>query len=106
MGNSPLRLRSLDDDDEELLARVPVVPTVSRDESHDDDSVRDSTAFVGSPVLQKARKKVTVDTSINSQVEADLTGETNDAGENSSDGGSNAENPCGVLLERSVFNRC
>lgn len=103
VGNSPLRLRSLDDDDEELLARVPVVPTVSRDESHDDDSVRDSTAFVGSPVLQKARKKVTVDTSINSQVEADLTGETNDAGENSSDGGSNAENPCGVLLERPEY---
>ena len=103
--NSPLRLRITDeDDDEELLSRVPVYPAQPRDESTEGSTT--STSFVESPALQEARKKTgAVGTSTESVVcenASGLTGEGNDVGADDlhNDVGYADKSPSGITLER------
>jgi len=106
--NSPLRLRITDeDDDEELLSRVPVYPAQPRDESTEGSTT--STSFVESPALQEARKKTgAVGTSTESVVcenASGLTGEGNDVGADDlhNDVGYADKSPSGITLERSDY---
>ena len=97
MNGSPLRFNSVDDDDEVLISRVPVVPSAPLNDSADG-----SVSYGRSPLLLPAKKKqVLIDTPTDKGLcEPDSTVGAHDASDNASDGGSDVENSCGIVLER------
>ena len=92
-----------DDDDEELLSRVPAYPVQPPDESTEGSTA--SASFVESPALQEARKKtgaaVTSTESVACENVPDSTSEDDVGSDNlPNDVGDAEKSPSGVILER------
>lgn len=92
----------MDDDDQELLSRVPVYPLESANESHTGKSADASMSFVGSPTLQEALKKNGSVNSIGNDgtVDADSTIKTTNIVEDFSNREDGEKHLCGIVLER------
>ena len=92
----------MDDDDQELLSRVPAYPLDASNESPAGRSADVATSFVGSPALQDALKKngSANSTGNDGAVDADSTVQINDIVEDFSNREDGEKNFCGIILER------